>query len=123
MSKWSNIVKNNINKSETEKKETKPKVEVNINQKSDIKLVQNKYIESISEIYFDTLDKINNGCFTILTVKHQYMCNDFCNMILKNINYKYHIRHDNLNSDSDIVDYNYSDEDEFIPTYSKFAYT
>lgn len=123
MSNWCNIVKNNTNKSETEsKKEIKPKVEVDIDKKSDIKLVQNKYLDSISEIYFEMLDKMNNGYYTILTVENHNRCSDFCSMILRNVNYNYHIRYDNLNSDSDIVDYNYSDEDEFIPTYSKFAY-
>ena len=123
MSNWCKIVKNNINKQEPEnKKETNPKIVVNTGLQTDIKLVQNKYIERISEIYFDILDKINNGYYTILTVEHQYRCNDFYNMILKNINYDYHIRHDNLNSDSDVIDHNHSDDDEFVPTYSKFAY-
>ena len=43
-------------------------------------------------------------------------------MIFDNFNYDYHIRYDNFNSDSDIQDNLNSDDEEFVPIYSKFAY-
>jgi hypothetical protein len=89
---------------------------------NDINLVQNKHLNSISEIYNNILERMNNGYFTILSIDNNNRRRDFINMIFDNFNYGYHVRYDNFNSDSDIQDNLNSDDEDFVPIYSKFAY-
>jgi hypothetical protein len=126
MSSWANIAKKNI----SNKLDDKPisQLEQQLNNTNDkdnnqLELLRNRHVCSVSEIYNTLLDKLNNGYFTVLSIDISYRREQFINMIFRNFNINYHIKYDNIYSDSDINDnLNSDDESEFVPTYSKFAY-
>jgi len=124
MNSWAVIAKKNRTNSSDEKKELHPNLEntINLNGFNDMQLIKNKHISSLSDIFNTVLDKLNNGYFTILTIDNNSRRDHFINMMLNNFNINYHMKYDNFNSDSDINEINNSEEDEFVPTYSKFAY-
>lgn len=122
MSSWATLTKKNCSNTSDDTKKEQPKF-IAEQQNNDIELVQNKHINSFFEIYNNMLDKINNGYFTILSINNNSSRrNDFFNVICSNLNYDYHIKYDNFNSDSDIQENINSEDDNFVPTYSKFAY-
>lgn len=89
----------------------------------DMELIKNKHLNGLSEIYNILLDRLNNGYFTILTIDNNCRREQFINMLFHNFNINYHLRYDNFNSDSDVQEIINSDDEEFVPTYSKFAYS
>ena len=121
MSTWSQVARKNCHSKSDNNINLQPKVVLE-NENNDISLVQNKHLNSISEIYNNILERMNNGYFTILSIDNGNKRRDFINMIFGNFNYDYHIKYDNFNSDSDIQDNLNSDDEEFVPIYSKFAY-
>jgi hypothetical protein len=145
MSSWASIAKQNSSSNSADKKQPQdkiqpklqPKLQPNLQPKlqpklqpniitpmnNDIELIRNKHICGVSEMYNILLDKLNNGYFTILTIDNNFRREQFINMIFSNFNIDYHIKYDNLNSDSDVQEITNSDDEEFVPTYSKFAYT
>jgi hypothetical protein len=121
MSSWLQVTRKNCHNKSNDNSNLQPTVAIE-QENNDINLVQNKHLNSISEIYNNILERMNNGYFTILSIDNNNRRRDFINMIFGNFNYDYHIRYDNFNSDSDIQDNLNSDDEEFVPTYSKFAY-
>ena len=121
MSSWLQVTRKNCHNKSNDNSNLQPTVAIE-QENNDINLVQNKHLNSISEIYNNILERMNNGYFTILSIDNNNRRRDFINMIFGNFNYDYHIRYDNLNSDIDIQDNLNSDDEEFVPTYSKFAY-
>ena len=121
MSSWLQVTRKNCHNKPNDNSNLQPTVAIE-QENNDINLVQNKHLNSISEIYNNILERMNNGYFTILSIDNNNRRKDFINMIFGNFNYDYHIRYDNFNSDSDIQDNLNSDDEEFVPTYSKFAY-
>ena len=121
MSSWLQVTRKNCHNKSNDNSNLQPTVAIE-QENNDINLVQNKHLNSISEIYNNILERMNNGYFTILSIDNNNRRKDFINMIFGNFNYDYHIRYDNFNSDSDIQDNLNSDDEEFVPTYSKFAY-
>jgi hypothetical protein len=127
MSSWVNIAK----KGSSNKLDDKPILQSKqqLNNTSDsvenhIELLKNRHLSSLSEIYNILLDKLNNGYFTVLTIDINDRRDQFINMIFRNYNIDYHIKYDSIYSDSDIHEnFNSDDEGEFVPTYSKFAYS
>ena len=126
MTSWANIAKKNT----TNKLDANVSVNsiitenTNIdNCESDKMYIKNRHAINILDIYNILLEKVNNGYFTVLTIDTNNRQNQFINMILNNMNIDYHLKHDNVNSDSDVQEnVNSDDESEFIPSYSKFAY-
>jgi hypothetical protein len=145
MSSWASIAKQNSSSNSTDKKQSQDNLQLKLQPKlqpklqhqfqsklphniitpinNDMELIRNKHICGVSEMYNILLDKLNNGYFTILTIDNNCRREQFINMIFSNFNIDYHIRYDNFNSDSDVQDITNSDDEEFVPTYSKFAYT
>ena len=121
MSSWLQVTRKNCHNKSDDNINLETKVIVE-KENNDINLVRNKHLNSISEIYNNILERMNNGYFTILSIDNNNRRRDFINMIFDNFNYDYHIRYDNFNSDSDIQDNLNSDDEEFVPIYSKFAY-
>jgi len=121
MSSWLQVTRKNCHNKSNDDSNLQTTVAVE-QENNDINLVQNKHLNSISEIYNNILERMNNGYFTILSIDNNNKRRDFINMIFGNFNYDYHIRYDNFNSDSDIQDNLNSDDEEFVPIYSKFAY-
>ena len=121
MSSWLQVTRKNCHNKSDDNINLETKVIVE-KENNDINLVRNKHLNSISEIYNNILERMNNGYFTILSIDNNSRRRDFINMIFDNFNYDYHIRYDNFNSDSDIQDNLNSDDEEFVPIYSKFAY-
>lgn len=125
MNSWASIAKkNNASSNVSNNIKLQKTIQTNalINYNNDMMLIKNKHSNSISEIYNGLLDKLNNGYFTILSIDTHQKRDQFITMILDNFNIDYHIKYDNFNSDSDIPEINISDDEEFVPTYSKFAY-
>ena len=126
MTSWANIAKKNSDNKIEDNEKLKSIIKQNIivdNLDTDKEFIRNKHISNVLEIYNILLEKVNNGYFTVLTIDTNNRQNQFINMIFNNLNLDYHLKHDNINSDSDVQENVNSDEEiEFTPSYSKFAY-
>jgi hypothetical protein len=125
MTSWASIAKKPVSivsLSEKDNLKQNPDLNAPSTHTNDLIQIKNKHISSISEIYNGLLDKLNNGYFTILSIDTHHKRDQFMHMLLNNLNIDYHLKYDNFNSDSDIPELSISDDEEFLPTYSKFAY-
>ena len=124
MSSWASITKKNGTNKLIENTNLQPKVHTNVKNEyiyNDMELIKYKHVTGVSEMYNILLDKLNNGYFTILSIDNNYRRENFINMMFNNFNIDYHMRYDNFNSDSDMQEIINSEDEEFVPSYSKFA--
>jgi hypothetical protein len=86
-----------------------------------VAFIQDKYNSGILNSYFNMMDTVSSGYYTILNIENRNMPTEFCELIYKNIHYDYHISNEYLDGDDQLSN-DSGDDSEFTQVKSKFVY-